>query len=882
MLNICKIRCEYQKNPVGIDAARPRLSWQLASDGQNVVQTACRIQVSCDDPGFKSILWDSGIVQTGQSIHFEYSGPPLLSRTRYDYRIRIWDNKGFDSGWSETAFWEMGLLDPDDWSAQWITPYQEASAPDDLTGRMLRKAFTLKKKVRKARLYATSLGLYEMFLNGRRVGDRLFTPGWTSYNKRLQVQTYDVTDYLQPGENAAGIVLNGGWYTLVYPWAKDYQIFYGDRPAALAQLMVEYEDGTEDAVTTDASWKTTSGPILMSHIFYGETYDARREKPGWSEEHFDDTGWEDAALHDYRGGALVAQVSEPVRVIQELKPVSIFTTPAGETVIDFGQNMTGWVRFEVEGEKGAEVRLQHAELLDRCGNFYTENLRAAVQIVRYTLKGKGLEVFEPHFTYHGFRYVKVESYPGPVDPARFTGRVICTDMEPIGHFSCSNDEVNRLQENIQWSQKGNALDLPTDCPQRNERQGWTGDAEFFSKTACFNMNTALFFTKWLKDLYADQTGDKGTPNVVPAVLDSYAAAGWGDAATICPWTVYQCFGDTRILEEQYDSMKMWVEYIRRQGDNEYLWNTGSHYGDWLAMDAPAGSLPGATPRDFIATAYYAYSTDLLAKAAEILGKADDAVQYETLHDNILAAFRKEFVTPGGRLAAHTQTGYVLALMFGLVEEKDRKRTADSLARAITDNGNRLSTGTVGTQFICNVLSENGYNDLAYKLLLQTECPSWLYEVRKGATTIWERWDGIKEDGSFFTKYWDIPSFNHDALGAVGDWLYSVVGGIGIGLPGYKHILIAPKPDPGLSFAKASLESMYGRIDSSWSRQDGRMIIETTLPPNTTATVTLPFASLNDANLARLPEMAGARQTAEGVRVEIGSGHYQFTYQVNES
>ncbi|SFQ34796.1 family 78 glycoside hydrolase catalytic domain [Caldicoprobacter faecalis] len=884
MLEVYNLRCEYKDNPIGIDVKNPRISWVIKSDERNVLQASYQIQVSTDDK-FKCIVWDTGKVDSDESIHVEYKGESLKSRTRYYYRVRVWDQRGRASNWSETAFWEMGLLEPDEWIASWITPNIEDGSPNSQACPLMRKAFEVKGEVKSARVYVTSLGLYELHLNGKRVGDFFFTPGWTSYNKRLQYQTYDVTEMLKEGQNAIGVILGNGWYKGNLTWEGRRNI-YGDRLAALIQMYIIYKDGREQVVVSDRSWKASTGPILMSEIYHGEIYDARLEKPGWDEADYNDSDWYDVEELDKPKDIIIAQEGPPVRIVQQIKPVAILTTPAGETVLDMGQNMVGWVRFAVEGPAGSKVVLQHAEVLDKDGNFYTANLRSAKQTIEYILKGVGREVFEPHFTFQGFRYVKLVEYPGQPSLDDFVGMVVHSDMEPTGSFECSNPLVNRLQQNILWSQRGNFLDVPTDCPQRDERLGWTGDAQVFIRTACFNMNVASFFTKWLKDLKADQLSDGGVPFVIPNVLgdDHHSSAAWGDAAVICPWTVYLCYGDKRILEEQYDSMKAWVEYIRKQGDNEYLWNTGFHFGDWLGLDAKEGSYVGATATDFIATAFYAYSTSLLVKAAKVLGKTEDVEEYSKLYANIVDAFRKEFVTPNGRLAVPTQTAHVLALMFNLVEEKDRKRTIDTLVDYIKKNKYHLTTGFVGTPYLCHVLSQNGYSDVAYKLLLQTDYPSWLYQVTKGATTIWEHWDGIKPDGSFWSP--DMNSFNHYAYGSIGDWLYRVVAGIDTDeeRPGYKHIYIRPTLGEGLTYAKAELKSMYGKIKTEWRIQDGCMEISVCVPHNTTATVVLLFAKPDAVYESgkRLTEAEGIleHETVDnGVKVEIGSGEYVFRYEM---
>jgi alpha-L-rhamnosidase len=884
MLKLKDLRCEYKENPIGIDVKKPRLSWIIASDRKNVMQTAWHIQVSTDDSNFAAPIWDSGKVCSDNSIHLEYQGPALASSTRYFYRVKVSDNHGDVSEWSEPAFWETGILDCEEWTADFITPDAEADQNESGPCPMLRKDFQLSGEIKSARIHVTSLGLYELRLNGSKVGNDLLTPGWTSYKKRLQYQTYDVTGMLRQGNNAIGALLGDGWYKGNLAWEGNRNIF-GNRKALLLQMHVRFADNREMILLSDHTWKTKTGPILASELYHGETYDAGLELPGWDMPGFDDAGWRGVDILHVSKDILVAQENIPVRKMDERKPVQILTTPKGERVLDMGQNMVGWICFKVRGPKDARVVLKHAEVLDQDGNFYNRNLRTAKQTIEYILKGEGVERFEPHFTFQGFRYVLIEEYPGEALLESFTGMVIHSDMDGTGTFECSNELVNKLQHNILWGMKGNFVDIPTDCPQRDERLGWTGDAQVFARTASYNMNTALFFQKWLNDLKADQLDNGGVPHVVPQVLKDtdHSSSGWGDAAVICPWTIYLCFGDKRILSSQYESMKSWVEYIRAHSENGLVWNSGFHFGDWLALDSKEGSYFGATPNDLISTAFYAYSAELLARSAKILQKNDDAKKYSELHSNIVAAFRNEFFTPSGRLAVPTQTAHVLALMFDLVAEKDKKRTVDTLIGYIEDNRSHLTTGFLGTPYLCHVLSKCGRHDIACKLLLQVEYPSWLYPVTQGATTIWEHWDGIKPDGSMWSP--DMNSFNHYAYGAIGDWLYRVIAGIDTeeSQPGYKHILIDPHPGEGLQYASAGLESMYGRITSEWRIKDGEMYLNITVPHNTTATVTLPGARADKTteNGNSVESCAGPDYTEsdKGLTFNLGSGQYSFCYRI---
>ncbi|MCK9861089.1 alpha-L-rhamnosidase [Paenibacillus sp. ATY16] len=885
LLQVNHLRCEYLQNPIGLGVTSPRISWQLQSDDVHVMQLAYQIQVSCGLEGFDELelVWDTGRVESEQSTLIEYGGQSLQARSRYYYRVKVWDNKGNESEWSEIAFWEMGLLHTADWTADWITPDATAIDPQSEEIFMLRKSFEARSNISRATLYATSLGLYELELNGKRVGDWEYTPGWTSYSSRLQVQAYDVTQQLAAGSNAIGASLANGWYKGDLAWNNQKSI-YGNIRALLLQLHIDYDDGTSEVVVSDTSWRAATGPILMSELYHGETYDARLEIQGWSEPDFDDLSWAGVTELAQPKDILVMQENEPVRITEKLKPIALIHTPSGETVLDMGQNMVGRLHFRIELPAGTELSIQHAEVLDREGNFYIGNLRKAKQTVRYICKG-GEEEYEPHFSFQGFRYVKIEGWPQDValNLDQFTGHVLHTDMEASGAFECSHPLLNKLQQNIIWGQRGNFLDVPTDCPQRDERLGWTGDAQVFIRTAAFNYGVAPFFAKWLRDLKADQRSDGGVPFVIPHVLDenSHSSAAWGDAAVICPWTVYLSYGDKRVLEEQYDSMKAWVEYIRKQGSDEYLWNTGFHFGDWLGLDAKEGDYVGATPRDLIATCYYAYSTELFVKTAEVLGRKDDAEHYRELYNQIVSAFEREFLTPNGRLAAHTQTAHVLPLMFGLVKGSVRDRLVKTLADYVTEQKFHLTTGFVGTPYLSHVLSENGYHDVAVKLVQQEDYPSWLYSIHQGATTIWEHWDGIKADGSFWSD--DMNSYNHYAYGSIGEWLYRVVAGLDLdeSQPGYKRIIFRPRTDSGLTYAKASYKSVYGLIRSGWSTGvDGAVSYEFELPPNTTAEVRLQGAlpnaiSVNGADLRLAPGVIDFREEGGLLVLSLGSGTYRI-------
>jgi alpha-L-rhamnosidase len=886
------LRVEYRENPLGIDVRKPRFSWQLRSNARGVRQTSYEIRVAVSEAALaagRPLLWSSGRVASAESTQREYDGPALGSGQRCHWAVRVWDEAGRASAWSRPARWEMGLLDASDWKASWIEP--DLGEDTSKTGPvpMLRREFRLDGRVARARAYVTSHGLYELHLNGQRVGDELLTPGWTSYKKRLQYQVYDVTALLRQGDNAAGALLGNGWYRGDLMGFAGRRNVYGSRLALLLQIEVTYADGRRETVTSDGRWKSSTGPILMSEIYHGETYDARLEVPGWARPAFDDRNWRGVTVADHAKDTLVASSGPPVKRIEENRPVRVFKTPGGDTVADLGQNMVGWPRLVVQGSAGTTVTLRFAEVLDRAGNFYTENLRDAKQTLRYTLKGGGPETLEPRFTFFGGRYVAVDGYPGEVTPDSLKAVVIHSDLAASGTFETSSVLLNQLQRNIRWGQKGNFVDVPTDCPQRNERMGWTGDAQAFARTAAFNYDVAAFFTKWLRDVAADQYANGSVPHVIPDALTregnpAAGAAGWGDAAVIIPWTLYLTYGDRRILEEQYASMARWVAYMGQRAGADSIWDGDFQFADWLAYTAPsreARSYPGATTsKDLVATAFFAHSTDLLARIARVLGRGEDATRYAADFDRIRSAFRAEFVSERGRVGDASQTAYVLALQFDLLDDDQRPIAARRLAEEVRTR-KHLTTGFLGTPYLCHVLSRYGYLDEAYMLLNREEYPSWLYPVKQGATTIWERWDGQKPDGTFQDA--SMNSFNHYAYGAIGEWMYRVMAGLDVdeAEPGYKHILIQPRPGGGLASVSAAHDTPYGKASSAWTRAAGRFELTVEVPPNAWATLRLPKARLADVLEGGKPVgddgIRARRQDGGDAVIDVGSGRYQFSY-----
>ena len=682
------------------------------------------------------------------------------------------------------------------WHANWIRPAKSYGG----VCPAFRKTFFCPENVVSAALRITAMGVYEASLNGSRVGDFILAPGWTVYQKRLQVQQYELR--IRPGqENELTVLVGKGWYRGRLAGWLPGQNSSAALPAALtAELTLRYPDGHTDTICTDASWQTAESAVRFSELYDGETYDAA----------FEPSVWTPAVICDGPTDTLIEQQGEPVREQERIAPARIFKTPAGEIVVDFGQNLTGYVEIALDGVKGEAVELSHAEVLDKNGNFYTENYRSAKAKYLYFCKD-GAQRYKPKLTFYGFRYIRVDRFPCGAEHAaqeNFTAIAVHSDMKRTGYLSCSDPLLNKLFENVIWGQKSNFLDVPTDCPQRDERLGWTGDAQVFIRTACLNFDAERFFTKWLADLAADQREDGAVGHVIPNVLHQSGSAAWDDAATICPWAVYLAYGDPNILRAQFASMKKWVDYITAHTTTRDLWIGGEHYGDWLGLDAPSGSYKGSSREDLIASAFYAHSTALVIKAGRVLGQ--DISAYEALYERIVRAFRQAYPV------YQTQTECTLTVYFALAE--DTQKAADQLAQMIRSCGTKLQTGFVGTPYLLHALSAHGYTELAYDLLLRREYPSWLYPVTKGATTIWEHWDGQMENGDFWSS--DMNSFNHYAYGAVADWVYTVAAGIQTveEKPGYAAVRIAPQPDKRLDWLEASVETRHGLVRSRWEKQ----------------------------------------------------------------
>ncbi|HEY3782146.1 MAG TPA: glycoside hydrolase family 78 protein [Fimbriimonadaceae bacterium] len=871
------LRCEYLINPIGIGETKPRLSWWNESKERGAVQTAYEILASSSREKLSQNvgdLWDTGKVSSDKSIQIEYAGSPLKSRDLVFWKVRVWDKSGNPSPYSEVAKWEIGLLDPSDWQANWIgKPNATIDKADP--SPYIRKGFDVSSPIDHARIYVSAQGLYELYLNGHRVSDDHFNPGFTDYKFRIQYETYDVTRLIKQGRNAVGAILGDGWYVgHVGGWGRQQ---YGKQPMGLVQLEVTFKDGSQMSVGSSSAWKVADGPILSSDFMKGEDYDARKELGNWSAADFDDSSWQSAMQGSAPAAAIVAQCSEPVRKWQELHAKSITQPKTGMYVVDLGQNMVGWARMKVKGKASDKVQLRFAEMLNPDGTIYTANLRSATSTDTYILKGDGEEVFEPHFTFHGFRYVEVTGYPGLLQDDSITGIVLGSATPDTGKFECSNQMVNQLWHNIYWGQRGNYLSVPTDCPQRDERLGWMGDAEVFVRTAAYNCEIGGFMTKWLNDVQDGQTPSGAFADVSPRVHDfgdNPAAPGWGDAGVIVPYAIYQAYDDKRILERHFESMRIWVDYIHDNNPN-LLWekSRANDYGDWL-------NIHEETPHEVLGTAFFAHSTDLVAKSADVLGLTDEAAKYHELFKGICDAFNKAYVGPDGRIKGDTQTAYLVALGFHMLPDDMRPLAIQHLVEDVTvKRNNHLATGFLGVSLLNPVLTETGNLDLAYKLLLQDTFPSWGYPIKNGATTIWERWDGWTQDKGFQDP--GMNSFNHYSLGSVGEWLYGVVGGIKPGTPGYKEIVIHPQPGGNLTYANTSYQSIYGDIKSNWKIDGHSFELSVKIPANTKALVYVPAASaeavMEHGHPASSADGLKFLRMEDGAAVfEAGSGSYDLT------
>lgn len=875
MLNITEIQINHLKEPKGI-SKNLIIGWKIKSSYQNVLQTGYQFQI-LGDSSFEQVLYDSGRIESekSQNLFIDISEICRKSLCYYYVRARIWDNYGEESEWYITRFL-TALLKEHSWKADFITAERLRDKIHSPATR-LRKEFIVKKTLKHAFLIASAQGLYQTFLNGSRVGNDELTPGWTNYNKRLLYQTYEVTGQLVPGVNTWSALVGAGWYKGDVSYYRIHN-FYGDYAAFSGELILRYEDGSEECIFTDGSWKGADSAILFSDIYDGETYDARLEDGKWKENGYSEEGWRETRPTHQRREQLNPQSGSTVRIQERLDVKEVLVTPKGETVLDFGQNISGWVHFHVHGKPGQMVELICFESLDSKGNVYTDNLRTAKQTIQYICNGRGEEEYDPHFTFQGFRYVWVKEYPGEVLANQFQAYALYSDMEETGDFHCSDPLLEQLQSNIMWGLKGNSVDIPSDCPQRDERLGWTGDVQVFCNTACYLMNMHEFYRKWLCDLASEQREDGAVPHVIPDVLalnqpDHYCgASGWGDVAIVLPWILYQETGDKTVIYQQYESMKAWIDFVQSHVQDG-IYSLGAQFGDWLALDAEEGSYHGATPAEFTSAAYFAYASRLFVKMAEAVGHEEDAEKYRTVYDEAIRHFHGRYFLRDGQLSIQTQTAYVLALSFQLVPEQYIERTINRLVELLRQRGMHLSTGFLGTPYIMHVLSENGRIQAAYELLLKKDFPSWLYQVEQGATTVWEHWDGRKPDGSMWSA--DMNSFNHYAYGSIGKWLYEVCGGLkrDESSPGYRHFYIEPYPGGNLRYAESIHESGYGRIAVRWEKQKNQITLKIEIPANTTATIRL-------QQTENVLDCGGLifEKTENMFAADAGSGKYSIRFQ----
>jgi alpha-L-rhamnosidase len=833
-------------NPLGLDSVAPVFSWAIGDARFGATQQRYQLRVYVMDlsGGAKSAeIWNSGVVRSSIS-HRSYAGPGLQPHTRYRWCVRVWDQAGKVSPWSEPAWFETGFLFPlRPWpTAQWIAASTEGGACPYLRG-----IFKIPVRPRSARLYITARGLFEAHLNGRRIGEDRLTPGWTDYRKRIEYLTYDVTVQLRRGVNTLGAILANGWYAGHLGWeASPNRQHYGTQPALLAVLRLVETDGTVRWLGTDDTWTWRAGPLLSADLYQGENYDARHELACWSDARL--TGsrrWMPVKKMEFPEVDLNGKVMAPVRAIERIKPVGIRTIEPGRHVVDFGQNLVGVVRLRLRAPRGTRITLRHAEMLQDYGEPYTDNLRSARATDHYVARGGDVEVFEPRFTFHGFRYAEISGLPGSLVPSDIRAVVMHTDIDPTGTFETSNSLLNQLQRCIRWGQKSNFLEVPTDCPQRDERLGWTGDAQIFLTTASFNYDVAAFFRKWLRDLTDAQHENGAFPDVAPDLLKlmygskrKMGNAAWADAGVICPWLIYRRYGDESILVRHYESMARWIDYQESTAEGYIRPDTA--FGDWLAPDAARPNW-ASTPCDLIGTAYFARTTYIMTEVARILKKDTDTLRFERLYKKVIRAFNRHYVTSDGRVVGDSQTAYLLALGFDLLPVAMRPRAVAHLERALARRNFHLSTGFVGTPLLAPVLSRVGRTDLAYRLVLNETYPSWLFPIKNGATTMWERWNSWTPQGGFGEAA--MNSFNHYAYGAIGEWLYAVVGGIDLLEPGFRRILLRPRPGGGLTFAKATLKCPHGLIRSSWTLNATGLHWSVLVPCNTVAIAVPPATSL---------------------------------------
>ncbi len=904
------LRCEYLVNPLGINVARPRLYWRLDSNERNQKQTAYRVLVATSEQKLreeKADLWDSGKIASDLSIHVTYQGKDLRSKANCYWKVKVWDRDDKPSEWSPVAFWTMGLLTPSDWNAKWIGgsprkvsklkrlyPKKSKYFPCPL----LRKTFSVEGMVKRALLYASALGEYLLAINGVRVGDRYLSPEWTDYKKRVQYQTYEVGDLLRPGENAIGAVLADGWMAGNLGPIGMVHDYYGVDPLLIFHLTVELTDGSVKKIVSDSSWKIyEDGPIQKADHFKGETYDARKECSGWDLPEFNDSKWMFVNIYDKIEANLVAQMNDPIRVVREIKPIRLMEPKPGVFIFDLGQNIAGWCKVRLNNalcEPNAIVKLRHGEMLEEDGTLFTENLRTAEATDVYILANSEEREYHPFFTYHGFHFVELTGLKQGAKPTHdtVTGCVISSDCRQTGAFESSNPKLNRLWNNIVWTQRDNLISVPTDCPQRDERMGWMGDVQVFSQTSIFNMDMAAFYAKWIRDMRDAQLKNGKFPDIVPfpnagvnKIVPFAGAPGWTDCGITLPWDMYLNYADYDLLRIHYDSAKRLVDFVRAKNPG-LIWKKGRgrDYNDWLNGDkiqSPDYPKSGATvPKEVFATAFFAHSTELISKMAKIFGYVPAYELYSNLADQIKHAFVENFVDSDGRIMGDTQAGYALALHFNLLPESLRPKAANHMIEAVEKYDGRLSTGFCTTLRMMRELVRWGYSEVAYNLLLSDRFPSWFYMIDQGATTMWERWDSYVKGRGFQSRR--MNSFNHYAYGSIGEFLYGVVLGINIdeNAPGYKHIVLEPVPDKRLRWVKGSFDSIYGQIFVSWEFSADRLTMSVVIPANASATIHIPASRSTTVKEGGFPltshkDVKIIEILDKSIIINVKSGSYSF-------
>ncbi len=892
---------------MAISSSHPRLSWKLkptTPDSRNLVQTAYEIQAARETHGFEnSALWSTGKRTGSTTSQIEWSGDALQSRDRITWRVRVWDGSGRVSDWSAPATFGVGILNPEDWSALWISSKNDHAftsnenvqnfAGDPKRGTLhltpakyFRKDFQTSAVIR-ATLHATALGVYTVEINGKRVSDECLAPGWSAYQKRIHSQAYDVTALIREGNNAIGATLADGWYSGYVAYGLltgqeglvpgiNGRYYYGVSPAVRLQLELELSDGSRQSIVTDTSWRTSLGPITESDILMGEAYDARREMPGWSAPGFDDSKWESVVCKTGTDSKIEPHPGVPVRPIEEIRPNSVTEQKPGVFIFDLGQNISGVVRLKVKGKAGDKVTIRYAEMLHQDGRMSTENLRCARAVDTYILRGDPAgETWTPEFTYHGFQYVELTGFPGKPGIDAVTGIVIHSDTPYYGSFECSDPMLNRLYQNIVWTQRANFFEMPTDCPQRDERMGWTGDAQIYVRAATYNADIASFYTKWLRDLNDDQWDYGAYPAYAPRPLarpNEHHAAGWMDAGVICPWTIWQVYGDTRVISEHWRKMNDFMAW-RAKRDLELKGAVDDcGFGDWLSV----GDVK--TPIAFIDLAYHAYDAGLMAEMAAAIGNTADSRKYGQLAAKTRTAFQRAWLEPDGKLKVHNQSAYAIALFFDLIPADQRAKSATHLAGLIAANANKMTTGFLGTRPLLPALSASGHHDLAGILMQQREYPSWGYEVDNGATTIWERWNSyIKGQGVHNPA---MNSFSHYAFGAVCEWMMADLAGIDSAAPGFDKIRVAPRPTGTITHASASTETRHGALACSWKIEGSQFTADITIPPNTAAKIILPVRGEIREGGVVADKRPGIHEV-KGNTLSVGSGVYHFTAEFQE-